>query len=123
MKDMKTFSLLLFFLSSSAFANEGLPHCKASLHDSVNQTVNSKEWQESLYLGSLGGATHTVLISTSLGHEQIMSLWVREKKEKDQAGMFSFVDLSSGKEQYMRFYMADGYSVSVTCRWAPSASN
>lgn len=109
-----------FFLLLGVFVHAeelGLPLCKAELNDPVNTLVNKTEWRQDLYLGSIGGATQTVLISTSLGNDKIMSLWVREKREENQAGMFSFVDLSSGRDQYMRFYMADGYSVGVTCRW------
>lgn len=61
-------------------------------------------------------ATTSILISTSVGNDIIMSLWC-VKKIKGQAGMFLFVDLSSGKEQFLKFYMADSYSVAVTCIW------
>ncbi len=68
-------------------------------------------------MGHLEGASVPVLITTSVGNNKIMSLWVREKREQSQAGMFSFVDLSSGTEQFLKFYMADGYAVAVTCIW------
>ena len=117
---MRPIVLIAFlFISTNVVASDkgGLPKCKAELNDEFNQLISKSEWKENLYLGSLTGASQAVLISTSLGNDQIMSLWVREKQEKKQVGMFSFVDLSSGKDQYLRFYMADGYSVGVTCKW------
>jgi hypothetical protein len=113
--------IFLFFifgtLASFAGENPGLPLCQAELRNDMNTTIAKTNWNQDFYMGHLEGATNAVLITTSLGNDQIMSLWVREKRQANQAGMFSFVDLSSGREQYMRFYMADGYSVLVNCKW------
>lgn len=104
-------------LSSPAFAETTLPSCHAQLMDEYNGVVSESKWQEDLYMGHLEGATTPILITTSVGNDKIMSLWVREKKTERQAGMFSFVDLSSGKEHFLKFYMADKYAVAVTCVW------
>lgn len=119
MKDILIAAVLISISNTSwAAEEEGLPFCTAELNDPFSFTVVAKtEWREDFFIGEIEGATQTVLITTSLGYDQIMSLWVREKRQSNQAGMFSFVDLSSGKPQYLRFYMADGYSVGVTCQW------
>lgn len=106
----------LFFQILEAKA-EGLPSCYAELNNEFNEVIAKQEWTEDLYIGSIEGASQVVLISTSLGENQIMSLWVREKTSSRPNGLFSFVDLSSGRKQYSRFYKADGYSVGVTCQW------
>lgn len=117
---MKLFFTLSAFLlfSAPALADSpgGLPRCKAEVRDEVNMTVSSLEWKQDLFIGKIHGASQPILISTSVGDHQIMSLWVREDKAIPN-GMFSFVDLSSGREQYYRFYMADRFSVLVTCQW------
>lgn len=112
---MSTFFALLFSLS--AFAGE-FPNCRAEMNDALNNVVARDEWEEDMHLGSISdGVNPAVLISTSAGDNKVMSLWVREKAEGNPNGMFSFVDLSSGREQYLRFYMASGMSVGVTCSW------
>lgn len=114
---MKTlFAALLFLTSTLAFADEGRPVCVAELNDEVNTPVFRVEWSEVLYMGAVRTPTRTILVSTSLGDNKVMSLWVRDKREKPN-GMFSFLDLSTGRDQYMRFYMDDGFSLGVTCRW------
>lgn len=100
----------------------GLPSCKAELNDDLNTPVARLDWKEDLYMGSVSTPTRGILITTSLGNNQVMSLWVRDKQNKPN-GMFSFVDLSSGKDQYLRFYMDDGYSLGVTCRWEADSRN
>ena len=112
-----TFFTCLLLLNSVAVASPSLPACHAELKDENNGLVSKIQWQEDLFMGHLEGASNPVLITTSVGNDKIMSLWVREKKEQNQAGMFSFVDLSSGKEQFLKFYMADKYAVAVTCQW------
>ena len=112
------FDLMTAFICF-AKENKGIPNCRAELNDSVNTPLSKISWKKDFFQGEINGASSPVLITTSLGNNQIMSLWVREKKIKDFAGMFSFVDLSSGREQYMRFYMSDQYSVGVHCQWEP----
>ncbi len=112
---MTFFFALLFSLP--AFAGE-FPTCRAEMNDAVNNVVAREEWEKDMYVGSISdGVNPAVLISTSAGDNKIMSLWVREKTGGNPNGMFSFVDLSSGREQYLRFYMASGMSVGVTCSW------
>jgi len=111
-------AFFLFPTLSFSADTVGLPACAAKLIDSIGMPISSLKWKEDFFMGSISGASNTVLISTSLGYDQVMSLWVREKKESNPAGMFSFVDLSSGRSQYLNFYMADGYSVAVTCVWS-----
>lgn len=111
----QTLVFVILMFPPLSFAAE--PGCRAQLNNEVNQVITQISWNGSFYMGVMEGATYPVLITTSLGNDQIMSLWVREKRTSNQAGMFSFVDLSSGKEQYLRFYMQDGYSVGVTCQW------
>lgn len=113
----KIIGCLILFSSFTVLANDTLPSCKAELKDENNTLVSKVEWQEDLFMGHLEGATLPMLITTSVGNDKVMSLWVREKKQKNEAGMFSFVDLSSGKEQFLKFYMSDGYAVAVTCQW------
>ncbi len=114
---MKALYLMLLF-PFVAEAGE-FPHCRAEMNNEVNEVLATTEWEEDVYIGSISdGANPAVLISTSAGNEKIMSLWVRDKSERYPNGMFSFVDLSNGKDQYLRFYMANGLSVGVTCRWA-----
>lgn len=107
--------LFAFCLTCNLALAGEIPTCRATLNDNVNSTLSELTWKQDFFTGFLKGASNPVLITTSMGDDKIMSLWVREKAEK-AAGMFSFVDLSSGREQYMRFYMADGFSVGVTCR-------
>lgn len=115
---MKTIILLIFaIISTKALSADAFPKCHAELRDENNNLISESKWQEDLYMGHLEGATIPILITTSAGNNKIMSLWVREKKTEGQAGMFSFVDLSSGKEQFLKFYMADQFSVAVTCNW------
>lgn len=109
--------LSTILLSSAVYADSTLPSCHAELVNDFNEVVSETKWQEQLFMGHLEGATTPILITTSVGNDKIMSLWVREKKTEGQAGMFSFVDLSSGKEQFLKFYMADKYAVAVTCIW------
>lgn len=110
--------LFALLFSPLALAGE-FPHCRAEMNDAVNTVVARSEWEQDLYIGSISdGVGPAVLISTSAGDNKVMSLWVREKAEGNPNGMFSFVDLSSGREQYLRFYMASGMSVGVTCAWA-----
>ncbi|MFA6237956.1 MAG: hypothetical protein WC635_11550 [Bacteriovorax sp.] len=113
----KFFILTALLLSSTAFAGENLPVCHAQLFDEYNTLVSEAEWQEDLFMGTLEGASVPTLITTSVGNDKVMSLWVREEREEGQAGMFSFVDLSSGKEQFLKFYMADKFAVAVSCIW------
>lgn len=112
----KMFLVLALLVSSSTFA-ENLPSCHAELFDEYNTLISEVKWQEDLFMGTLLGASVPTLISTSVGNDKVMSLWVREDLEDGQAGMFSFVDLSSGKEQFLKFYMSDKFAVAVTCIW------
>lgn len=116
MKFIFTLVGLLVCAHAALAINADQPFCKAELNDELNNPLAKLEWQENLFMGSMRTPSQTILITTSAGNEKIMSLWVREKKDKPN-GMFSFVDLSSKREQYLRFYMSDGYSVGVTCRW------
>ena len=114
---MRKLLLIILALPQLAMAGE-FPACQAELNDEMNQVLARTEWQEQVYLGSISdGVNRPILISTSAGNDKVMSLWVREKSEGNPNGMFSFVDLSSGKEQYLRFYMANGQSVGVRCLW------
>ena len=123
---MKNLFFVLFLIfgwvgfAQAADDQGGLPKCQAEVRDDVNATVSTLEWRQDLFIGAIEGASQTILISTSLGNDKIMSLWVREKKDSHPNGMFSFVDLSSGREQYFRFYMADRFSVLVKCIWSPN---
>jgi hypothetical protein len=112
------FALFLYSqIAAAAINQEGLPSCRAELNDENNMLIQKIEWREKLFMGSIEGATRPVLITTSLGDHQIMSLWVREKTNTEPYGLFSFVDLSSGREQYLRFYMSNRFSVGVTFVW------
>lgn len=113
---MKTLIFVLSFLSASAFAEAG-PACKALMLDSQNTPVAKKEWKETVFIGIIEGDGIGIRISTSLGDNQIISLWIREKREPYPNGAFSFVDLSSGREQKNALYLANGYHIEVTCRW------
>lgn len=119
MKFTLLFLAQLFATPAIASEQGGLPLCKAEVRDEMNQTVSSLVWREDLFIGKIEGASQPILISTSLGDNKIISLWVREPKEFPN-GMFSFVDLSTGREQYFRFYMADRSSVQVICQWDPN---
>ncbi|MGE0632075.1 MAG: hypothetical protein AB7O96_06685 [Pseudobdellovibrionaceae bacterium] len=105
-----------FCLQAFEVRAQDLPFCQAELNNEFNEVIAKNEWREDLFIGAIEGATQTVLISTSVGNDKIMSLWVREKTPSRPNGLFSFVDLSSGRKQYSRFYMADGFSVGVTCQ-------
>lgn len=113
------FVLATFLFSANVFAlePEGTPYCRADLSDTIGVVVTEMEWQQDLFMGKIAGASVPVLISTSEGDNQVMSLWVREDVAGYPNGMFSFVDLSDGREHGMRLYMRDGFSVGVKCRW------
>ncbi len=115
---MKVIFSLLLLASTFAYANDGgLPACTADVHDEKNYPVQTLNWKTDFYTDTMRTLSRTMLITTSLGLNQVMSLWVREKVSGYPTGMMVFVDLSSGKEQSHRLYMPDGYSVAVRCIW------
>lgn len=117
MKPLLAAVLFLAPIYSFAAEEPGVPSCKAVVYDGVNYPIERLEWEQKIFTGSIQTPSRTVLITTSLGNKQVMSLWVREKKEGHPSGMNVFLKLSPERDQDMRFYMVDGYSVGVKCRW------
>jgi len=113
---MKTIIFIFSLFGAVAFAEPG-PACKALMLDTQNTPVAKLEWKETVFIGMISGDGLGIKISTSLGNNQVMSLWIREKREPYPNGAFSFVDLSSGREQKNALYLSNGYHVEVTCRW------
>lgn len=112
---MKAALTLLGLCFAIAAEAKSLPVCRAELSDDLNNSISQIEWQQELYMGVIQGAPVPVLISASVGDQNMMSIWVREKTA-DPNGVFSFMDLSSGREMSMRFYMANRYSVEIRCQ-------
>ncbi len=115
---MKLFMMIALFLFAKA-ALASTVSCRAELNNEVNTIVGQAQWQDPFYMGAIEGDGMAFLVTTSLGNNDIMSLWVREKKLDGKAGMFSFVDLSSGRDQYSRYYVENGFSIGVVCRKVP----
>ena len=119
---MKNIIYTLFVLmagSFPAFATEtqGLPSCKVQMLDEFNMPVTEVEWKDSFYSGMIIGNGLGILVTASLGNDQVMSLWIRDKRPQHPNGMFSFVDLSSGRPQRHALYLANGYHIESTCQW------
>ncbi len=118
MKNIIYTLLGLFIGASTALAADvtGLPACKVQMMDEFNMPVTEIEWKDSFYSGMIIGNGLGILVTASLGSNQVMSLWVRDKKTQPN-GMFSFVDLSSGREQRHALYLANGYHIETACKW------
>lgn len=118
---MKTLLLtFVMLLSVPSFADQQTqgPLCISKMFDEYNYPVAEKKWMQHVFVGMIEANGLGVKISTSLGNDQIMSLWIRDKRTPNPNGAFAFVDLSSGREQKNALYLANGYHVEVTCRWA-----
>lgn len=94
----------------------GLPACTVQMMDEFNMPVTKVEWKDTFFSDMMIGNGLGILVTASLGRDQVMSLWIRDKKAQPN-GMFSFVDLSSGREQRHALYLANGYHVESVCKW------
>ena len=110
--------LLLGAYSGADNLDKGRAACKAEINDDVGQPLGDSAWVEETYIGHIETPGRVILISTSMGFDKQMSLWVREKTQSPYPwGMYTFMDFTSGRPQYGRFYLPNGISVGVTCEF------
>lgn len=94
------------------------PSCRAQLRNEFGAPVTEVEWQEQVFIRTLEGDLHRIKISTSVGDQHVMSLWVRNELEEPKPhGFFTFVQFMPNKEEKFWFYLDTGYSVEIACHW------
>lgn len=92
------------------------PLCHAQLKDEVATVVAEARWQEQVFIQTLSGDQQQIKISTSVGNQNVMSLWVRNDLEQPKPhGFFTFIHFAPKQEQKFWFYLDSGYFVEITC--------
>lgn len=109
--------LLIFSTSSFAKQSAGLPACTVKMFDEFNMPISQVEWTDEFYTGMIIGNSLGILVTASLGNNQLMSLWIRDKRPQHPNGMFTFMDFASGREQRHSLYLANGYHIEASCKW------